>query len=487
MILFEKFDSKALKTSQNIIEPVDVSGTVDEFITESNQYQLDFGTNETDTKKLIEQYREMAENSDISDAIDEIQNAAISVSEDVPVSIDLSKVDLSDQIKKKITEEFSNILQKLDFQQYGDEIFREWYIDGRLYYQVIVDQKSSKNGIVELRKIDPRKIKKVRELKKKKGKNGEEIIAGFEDYYIYEDESLSSRNKAIKLPEESVICVTSGRRDSNGNIVSYLHSAIKPFNQLKLLEDSLVVYRVSRAPERRVFYVDTGNLPATRANQYFKKTVRAYQNKNIYDAKTGTIKSNKHILSMMEDIWLPRRNGSRGTEVQTLPGGQNLGEMDDVLYFLKKVYKALKIPASRLNSDSNLAQLGRATEISRDEIKFSQFIDKLRRRFNSLFYETLKRQLLLKLIITEDDWEKIKTFIIFRYETNPIISEQKRLEMIAARADILQSIDQFAGKYLSIDTIRREVLGMSDDDIKHEDKMIDVEMKQNKYGQDNNF
>jgi len=482
-------EPKTKNGNQSFVPPSDYGNSVN-VVTESNRYGNSFldDASTSNTKKLIETYRTMASNSDVVGAIDEIVNAAVVTDDNTtPVEVVLDDVDLTKNIKDKISEEFGTILSLLHFNDDGDDQFRKWYIDGRTYYHIIVNKtnKSGKDGIDELREIDPWKIKKIREVTKEKNSSGVEIITGITEYYLYEDDSLLKTDNALKIDKDSIVCVTSGLKDIKGKeIVSFLHPAIKPFNQLVALEDSVVIYRVARAPERRIFYVDTGNLPPARADQYMRKMINAHQNKMIYDSQTGTLKENKHILSMMEDLWIPRREGSTGTSVDTLPGGQNLGEMDDVLYFLKKMYKALRIPSTRLDTENSVFQTGMATEISRDELKFSSYVNKLRKKFSQVFKQTLKTQLILKKVITPEDWEKtISEKIRFRFNNDSQFVEAKNNEIMSRRLDLLNTVDQFVGKYFSIETVRKEVLNQSEEDFKQEDEKMKAEKEAGLYNE----
>ena len=482
---FGNTDKKQKKAAlrPSFVPPSDSETTID-VVSQTNRFGVEFDKSATNTKQQIDTYRGMAGNSDIISAIDEIVNAAIVNDPDkAPVELVTDKVEgVSDNIKTKMADEFKSVVSLFNFNDAADDIFRQWYIDGRLYYHIVLDEKRPANGIEELRQIDPRKIKKVREILKEKSASGIDIVTGVKEYYVFEDDDLHSSNKALEIPTEAIICATSGLKSADGKeIISYLEPAIKPFNQLVALEDSLVIYRIARAPERRVFYVDVGNLPPTRADQYMRKTINAHKNKTIYDSVTGSIKDNKHIMSMMEDIWLPRVSGNRSTEVSTLPGGQGLGEMDDVLYFMKKLYKAMRIPAGRLDTENSMLQTGIASEITRDEVKFAKFIDKIRKKFSRLFKHALRTQLILKNVITAEDWEKISNHLQFKFNSDSAFTEIKEAEIIGRRLDLLQTADQFAGKYLSIETIRKNILNQSEDDYKEEDKRMAAEKKSGLY------
>jgi len=465
------------KLSPSFVPPTDTDGAVEVAIT--NTIGFDFDASYKNTKEQIELYRKAAANSDVDDALDEIINDAIVFdAEETPVDIMFSDdADVSASIKKKISEEFKEVLRLLNFNEIGDDLFRKWYVDGRIFYHVIIDKKAQKDGVAELRYIDPRFIKKVRDVKKEKGPGGVEIVKSVEEYFVYNDPGSKHyvKKEAVKIPKEAVLYVPSGLMDSEGKeVISYLDAAIKPLNQLVALEDSLVIYRISRAPERRVFYIDTGNLPKTKAEQYMKSIINKHKNKMVYDATTGTVKDNRHIMSMLEDIWLPRREGNRGTEVSTLPGATSLGDMDDVLYFVKKLYKALRIPASRIDTEA-VFNMGVSAEISRNEIKFSKFIDKLRKKFSRLFRQALKTQLLLKNIITEDDWLDINEAIQFRFNSDSHFTELKENEILRGRLELLATIDQYVGRYYSIEDVHKQVLKRNDDEIKEVNDRIEQE------------
>ena len=488
---FLGFEIKPIKKknenlSPSFVPPTDLDGAVE--ISERNSFGYNFDASYKNIKEQIELYRSMAINAECSDAIEEIINDAIVFDSDkTPVELvwdDNSKI--SDKIKKKILEEFQIILKLYDFNNIGDDIFRRWYVDGRIFYHIIINKGKEKDGIAELRYIDPRYIRKIRKVKKEKGKNGVEIVKGIEEYYIYNDpdSSYTTTNSAIKIPKEAIIYCSSGLKSPDDKeVISYLQSAIKPFNSLVSLEDSLVIYRIARAPERRVFYVDTGNLPKTKAEQYMKSIINKHKNKMVYDARTGTVKDNRHILSMLEDIWLPRREGSRGTEVDTLPGAQSLGDMEEVLYFVKKLYRALRIPTSRMDNES-VFNLGRSAEITRAEIKFSKFIDKLRKKFSRIFRQALRTQLILKNIITENDWEEINEGIQFRYNTDSHFAELKENEILQGRLELLGVVDEYVGRYFSIEQVQKEILKRTDEEIKKINKEIEQEKDEGDLEQD---
>lgn len=436
--------------------------------------------------ELVTRYREMALVPECDAAIDEIVNESIAIDEKNLILLDLDRLDVSPQLKQIIKSEFNNCLSLIDFNKYAYEIYRRWYIDGRLYYHVMIDEKNPQLGIQELRFVDPRKIRKVREVQKKKAKNNEPteitISKVVNEYYIFNDKGFNFGNKAVgtnttglRIAKDSIVHVVSGITDNQGQMVlSYLHKSIKPLNQLSTLEDALVIYRLARAPERRIWYIDVGNLPKMKAEQYVRDIMVKHKNRLIYDANTGQIRDDRKFMTMLEDYWLPRREGGRGTEVSTLPGGQNLGEMDDVLYFQKKFLQSLNVPISRLNSDS-LFSVGRATEITRDEVKFSRFIVRLRHRFSHLFLELLKKQLILKSVTTLEDWELLKNSISFEFAKDNYFAELKDAEIRQSRISQARDMQDMAGKYVSHEWIRKNVLQQSDDDIGMQDQIIGKE------------
>ena len=430
--------------------------------------------------QLINRYRDMATQSECDAAIDDICNEAIATSDqaDDVLFLNLNELGAPDNIKDKIHKEFDTIINILNFNRDAHEIFRKWYVDGRLYYHIIIDEAKKKQGIQELRQIDPRKIRKVREVTKGKAANGVETVDKVEEFYVFNDKAGNQQSevtKGVKIKTDSVAHINSGLFDYNNNVViSHLHKAIKPLNQLRMMEDAVVIYRISRAPERRLFYIDVGNLPKAKAEEYLKDQMNRFRNKLVYDADTGEIKDDRKHMSMLEDFWLPRREGGRGTEISTLPGGQNLGEMEDVMFFQTKLYKALNVPPSRLESDSGFS-LGRESEISRDELKFSKFVDRLRNDFVELFDGILKAQLLLKGIIKIDDWDKIKHEIQYKWAEDSYYREIKTTEMIQSRLELLREVSDYAGRYYSMDFIRKQILQMTDDEIREMEKQIATE------------
>lgn len=426
---------------------------------------------------LIRRYRQVAQYSDCDSAIEDIVNEAITATQDEsPIDIVLDDVELSESIKNKIRDEFSNVLKLYQFGSKGHDMFRSWYVDGRLYYHVLLDQSNAKKGIQEVRFIDPRKIRKIKNVHKKKNDKGVEVVVKVEEYYVYHDKGINENtSQGVKLSLDSVVYAPSGLIDGNTTMMlGHLHKAIKPVNQLKMIEDALVIYRVSRAPERRVFYVDVGNLPKMKAEQYVNDIMNKFRNKIVYDATTGEIRDDKKHLSMMEDFWMPRREGGKGTEITTLPGGQGLGDIADINYFQTKLYQALNVPISRLQPQQGFS-LGRSSEITRDEIKFNKFIERLRKRFSVVFAETLKLQLILKGIINLEDWNNIVQDVRFDYQEDNNFAEMRDTDIMMNRLNVLQTMEQFVGKYYSQEYIRRFVLRQSEEEIKDIDAQIESE------------
>ena len=450
--------------------------------------------------ELIKRYREMALHPEVDSAIEDIVNEAIvSDTNDTPVQIDLDNLNASDGIKKKIRNEFKYILDLLDFDKKSHEIYRNWYIDGRLYYHKVIDLKNPQEGIQELRYIDAMKMRFVRQNKKKSediyriknisGGNSEEYdFPEIEEYFIYNQKSGSgvypsgNRNsvgssQGIKIAKDAITYCTSGLVDRNkGNTLSYLHKAIKSLNQLRMIEDSLVIYRLSRAPERRIFYIDVGNLPKVKAEQYLRDVMMRYRNKLVYDASTGEIRDDKKYMAMLEDFWLPRREGGRGTEITTLPGGQNLGEITDIEYFKKKLYRSLNVPPSRMDGEGGF-NLGRSSEILRDELKFTKFVGRLRKRFSNMFNDMLRTQLILKNIITPEDWEMMSEHIQYDFLYDNHFSELKDSELMSERLNMVATAEPYVGKYFSQDYVRRKILRQTDVEILEQDALIKKEIE----------
>lgn len=433
--------------------------------------------------ELVTRYREMAQHPEIDQAVADIINEAIvGDPEKEPVEINLDDLDQPQKIKNLITEEFKNILGMLDFGEYSYDIFKKWYVDGRLYYHVIIDNDDPRAGIKELRYIDPRNIRKIREQKKKKTQSGVTVFEDGPEYYIYSQKGFSknpgsstSGGQTVKIAKDSVVNVMSGMLNPNGDLVlSYIHKAIKPLNQLRSLEDSLVIYRISRAPERRIFYIDVGNLPKMKAEQYVRDMMTRFKNKVVYDSSTGEIRDDRKFMTMLEDFWLPRREGGKGTEITTLPGGQNLSQIDDIIYFQRKLFKALNVPLSRLEPETSY-NIGRSTEITRDEIKFSKFIERLRMKFSQLFSKILERQLILKGIVTKEEWPSFEKSIRYNYSVDNYFAELKDTEILRDRVSMLRDIDDYVGKYYSVDYIRKHVLRQTAEEVKEIDAQIEVE------------
>ena len=443
------------------------------------------GTSSDSEHDLILKYREASRQPECDAAVNDIVDQAIAHSDkSAPVELIVDELPQSDSIKKQMVEEFNNILALLKFNLRASEIFRDWYVDGRCYFQTIIDDKNPKRGIIELRPIEPLALTKVKEVQKKTDPKTkveyEEIV---NEYYVYSEKYVSKSSgknaniSGVKIAKESIITANSGITDpSRKRVVSHLHKAIKLVNQLRMMEDSLVVYRVSRAPERRIFYIDVGNLPKNKAEEYVQNVVAKYRNKLVYDAKTGEITDDRRHMSMLEDFYLPRREGGRGTEITTLPGGDNLGQIEDVIYFQKKLFRALNVPVSRLEDDAQYT-FGRATEISRDEVKFQRFIDRIRKRFSQLFFDALKVQLILKGIITPQEWPEISEKINFDFLEDNYFSELKGFEIMKERLTMANDFQELVGKYYSVKWLRNNILHQNDEDIDRMNKEIDSEIK----------
>jgi hypothetical protein len=435
--------------------------------------------------ELITRYREMSNHPECDMAIDEIVNEAITHAEDgTVVDINMDNLKQPETIKKKILEEFKNIQKMLNFSNLADDLFKRWYIDGRIYYHVVVSDKNPKDGIQELRYIDPRKIRKVREIQKERDpKTGAQVIKSLAEYYVYNDRGTTSQtftssvNQGLRIAPESVINVNSGLMDAkNTFVISYLHKAIKPLNQLRMIEDAVVIYRLSRAPERRIFYIDVGNLPKGKAEQYMKSIMTQYRNKLVYDANTGEIRDERKHLSMLEDFWLPRREGGKGTEITTLPAGQNLGQMEDVLYFHKKLLNSLNVPISRLDPQGGgIMGIGRTTEVTRDEVKFSKFIARLRNKFSRIFDDALRIQLSLKGVCTVEEWEEFKEAIFYDFKKDNNFTEMRDAEVLRERITTASQIDPYVGRYYSSTWVKKNVLHMTQEEIDEMQKEIEEE------------
>ena len=445
--------------------------------------------------ELVTKYRDMAQHSEVDMAIDDIVNDTIVNNPDEKtVQLNLDDIEYTDKIKKMIQAEFDNILELLYFNSLSYDVFRRWYVDGRLYYHIIIDEKNPNQGIQELRYIDPRKIRKIKEIKKKKIKANSNVTVTEDgaEYYIFNDKGfqktagnntgyVSNSQQGLKIAKDSICHVTSGLLNVNGDlVVSHLHKAIKPLNQLRTMEDSLVIYRISRAPERRIFYIDVGNLPKMKAEQYLRDIMTRFKNRLVYDSSTGEVRDDRKFMTMLEDFWLPRREGGKGTEITTLPGGQNLGQIEDIVYFQQKLYKSLNVPVSRLDP-SQVYTIGRATEITRDEVKFGKFIQRLRVKFSALFMKLLERQLILKGVITSEDWPHMKENIRFKFAEDNHFAELRQTEVLRDRLSMLRDIDDYAGKYYSHEWIRKNILRQSDEDIEEMDEQINQETENSQY------
>jgi len=465
---------------QSVVPPSDndgagyVTATAGHF----GQYINMEGDESKDNHQLILRYRGVAMHPEVDMAVDEIVNETISASElQSSLELSLDDIEAGDKIKDQVREEFENIIALLRFNEVGHELFRSWYVDGRSYHHLLVNEANPKAGIQEIRPIDAARIRKVREVKYKKDQmTGVKIVDKVDEFYIYEEKPGQTQS-GVKLSNDSISYVTSGMLDeSKKKVVSHLHKALKPINQLRMMEDSLVIYRLARAPERRIFYIDVGNLPRGKAEQYMSDIMAKYRNKLVYDASTGQIKDDRKHMSMLEDFWLPRRENGRGTEITTLPGGENLGQIDDIVYFQKRLYRSLNVPVNRLEQEAQFS-LGRSTEISRDEVKFQKFVDRLRRRFSWIFLGILRKQLLLKGIITEQDWEEWKDSLYIDFIKDNQFTELKEMEILRERIGVMNEITQYVGEYYSKEWVMRNVLRMSDDDIEDMKKEIDQEVK----------
>ena len=438
---------------------------------------------------LIRRYRDIAIQPECDSAIEDIVSEAIASDErDMCVSIALDNLQVSATIKKRIKEEFERILQLLDFNNKAHDIFRRWYVDGRIFYHKVIDTQNPRKGIQQLRYIDPRKIKKVREVET--GRKGQvDVVKKFKEFYIYNQHGhqVNNTSTGVKLTFDSIAYCPSGLIDMHkGTVLSYLNKAIKPVNQLRMIEDSVVIYRISRAPERRIFYIDVGNLPKIKAEQYLKDVMNRYRNKLVYDASTGEIRDDRNHMSMLEDFWLPRREGGRGTEITTLPGGANLGEIDDITYFQRKLYRSLNVPISRLEAEQNFS-LGRSTEITRDELKFTKFVGKLRKKFSVIFNDLLRTQLILTGVIAEEEWKQMSEHIQFDFLQDNNFTELKNAELLKERLEMLSQVENYVGTYFSKEWIKKNVLHLTDDEISEMQKQMDSEGDDNGEDGDNNF
>tara|TARA_B100000902_G_scaffold53232_2_gene59955 strand:+ start:8369 stop:9937 length:1569 start_codon:yes stop_codon:yes gene_type:complete len=447
--------------------------------THYGQYLNLDGDDSKDNYQLIMKYRGNAMHPEVDAAIEDIVNESITGAQmEQTLDLNLDDVKAPDRIKKVIKEEFDQIYAMLNFKELGHDIFRRWYVDGRIYHHLVVNEDNPKEGIQEIRPIDAAKMRKVKKVKTKKDPiTGAKIVEKTEEFFIFQEKPGSSTS-GIKMTPDSVSYVTSGLlTEDRKKIVSYLHKALKPINQLRMMEDSLVIYRLARAPERRIFYIDVGNMPRGKSEEYMKSIMTKYRNKLVYDAATGQIKDDRKHMSMLEDFWLPRREGGKGTEITTLPGGENLGQIEDIIYFQKKVYRSLNVPINRLEQEQQFS-LGRSTEVNRDELKFQKFIDRIRMRFAHLFYGILKKQLIIKGIITEEDWEEWKNDITVDYIRDNHFTELRDSEILRERLQTLDLLSNYVGEYYSKEWIQKNVLMLSDEDIAKMEKEINGEAEE---------
>jgi len=443
---------------------------------------VDFDGNIKNDIELIKKYREMSMHAEVDSAIDDIVNEAI-VQDDIKkmVQMDLEHVDLSDNIKDTMQKEFGHILKLLHFTSRGYELFRKWYIDGKMYFHIVIDDKKKKQGIKELRPVDSTSIRKIRKVEKETGEGGVKVIKDVEEFFVYTEQDKDDRLggvdavEGIKIHPDSILYIHSGMYDiDKRRVFGNLHKCIKPLNQLRMIEDAVVIYRISRAPERRIFYVDVGSLPKNKAEQYLRDIMNRYRNKLVYDVNTGEIRDDKKHMSMLEDFWMPRREGGRGTEVDTLSGGENLGEMEDVEYFKKKLYQSLNVPSSRMESDNGF-NMGKSSEISRDELKFNKFTNRLQKKFARVFTDILKTQLVLKEIVTGEEFDKYKDYIQYDFTADNHFTELKEQEILRERLDALQSASEYVGQYFSQEYVRKYILRQTEEDIKLIDDQIKAE------------
>jgi hypothetical protein len=441
-------------------------------------YDLNFDTIKEE-KIQIEQYRDIAQHPEVDAAIEDIVNEAIVTDESSsPVRLIVDDVEASDKVKKLLIEEFENIVKMLNFNWLGSDLFRIWYVDGRIYFHKMIDENNPKNGLKEIRHIDSTKIKKVKEVEKETDPNtGVEFVKKVNEYYIFQEYGMGATTNALKINKDAICSVSSGLLNTNRTrTLSYLHKALKPTNQLRMMEDALVIYRLARAPERRVFYIDVGNLPKNKAESYLASVMANYRNKIVYNAETGQVDNKTNQMSMLEDFWLPRREGGRGTEITTLPGGENLGQIDDITYFKSKLYRSLNVPVSRLDPENQaMVSLGRASETTRDELKFQKFVSKMRKKFSTIFIDLLRTQVLLKGIFTEDEWEEHRQNFAVDFIKDSYFSEMKNSELLRERVATLREVDEFVGKYYSKEWVRKNILMQSDEDITQIDKQITAE------------
>lgn len=483
------------KTEKSFVAPSDEGGV--ESIRAGGYYgtYLDLEGVANNEAELIKRYRDISLMADVDTAIQDIIDDAIAnLDDEDPVTLDTDRLKVSDAVKKQIQDEFENIVELLDFKNRSQDYFRRWYIDGRLYFHKVIDTENPRKGIRDIRYIDPRKITKVKEVHKEKNEQGVQFIKSVEEFFIFNEKGLSQKaaqykapanDNALKITKDAITFVPSGLVDQDKNIaLSYLHKAIRPANQLRMMENAVVIYRITRAPERRIFYVDVGNLPTNKAEQYLKDIMDRYRNKLVYDANSGEIRDDKKFMSMLEDFWLPRREGSSGTSIDTLPAGQNLGQIEDVEYFQKKLYQSLNVPVSRLQQQAGL-NFGRSAEINRDELKFTKFVSRLRRKFGVMFDDLLKTQLLLKNIITEEDWTDIKDDLLYKFAQDAYYTESKNQEILRSRVEVLNGMASYIGTLFSKSYVQREVLMLTDEEIEQIEN--DLKLEQPFITQDQNF
>jgi hypothetical protein len=471
-------EEEAEKQNLQAIVPADQDEAVQE-IAPGGIYgtYLDMEASAKTEADLVTRYREMVMQPECDAAVEDIVNDTIIMENNVyPVELILDESKLPSRVKKIVREEFNRLLEILDFGNKGYEIFRRWYVDGRVYYQIVIDKNNPREGVKELRYIDPRKIKKMREIKKKTDPSTKlDLYPEAREFYVYNPKGITNQQQGVKIAPDSICYVPSGLVDSrNKMVLGYLHKAIKPLNQLRMLEDAVVIYRLSRAPERRIFYIDVGNLPKMKAEQYIRDMMVKHKNKLVYDASTGEVRDDRRHMTMLEDFWLPRREGGRGTEITTLPAGQNLGEMEDVVYFQKKLLKSLNVPVSRMEAEVNF-NIGRSTEISRDEIKFQKFINRIRNKFAVLFDNLLEIHLVLRGVMSRGDWEQVRNNISYNFANDNHFEELKSAEIMTERLRLLNDVDAVVGKYFSMNWVRRNVLQLSEDEIQNMQKEIDYE------------
>ena len=486
---------KPPETEKSFVAPSDEGGV--ESIRAGGYYgtYLDLEGVANNEAELIKRYRDISMMADVDTAIQDIIDDAIAnQSDEDPVTLVTDKLSVSDSVKEQIQDEFENLTEMLDFKNRSHDYFRRWYVDGRLYFHKVIDTANPKKGIRDIRYIDPRKITKIKEVKKEKNEQGVQFVKSVEEFYIFNDKGLASRpgqykaetnDSALKITKDAITYVPSGLVDQDKNSsLSYLHKAIRPANQLRMMENAVVIYRITRAPERRIFYVDVGNLPTNKAEQYLKDIMDRYRNKLVYDANTGEVRDDKKFMSMLEAFWLPRREGSSGTSIDTLPAGQNLGQIEDVEYFQKKLYQSLNIPVSRLEQQAGL-NFGRSAEINRDELKFSKFVSRLRRKFGVMFDDLLKTQLILKNIITEEDWIDIKDDLMYDFAQDAYYTESKNQELLRSRVEVLNGMSSYIGTLFSKTYVQKKVLMLTDEEIESIEK--DLQLEQPFVTQDQQF